>query len=342
MVRDEGRRAKERSTPWWRRPPRPSASGTRRTPTHSVPARPGRPPSVHARSPSGGSRSDRLASPTSSSGPAAPGVLPWVVRWILAHCRAATIGSRHVLRFAVPAAVAVGCGSRAGCLIPLRAGGHAPTEGGTEPPDDLAGPAGVSAPVGRPDDVADRHPRVAGRLRVSGRSARPRPALGHPAVARLHRCLRPSARLPPDAAARGPSGGVGRGRDRHRTRPVRLIRRSGRREHERVQRRLGDHDRHLVAALCPHDRPRRRRCYRGRRPSTAPSPASSSGSPRPSRSPRSTTSTRAWARCSPTGSATRSQRPACSASSFSRSHSGRGDLRPQSPRSRSRTPSSRS
>ena len=49
---------------------------------------------------------------------------------------------------------------------------------------------------------------------------------------------------------------------------------------------------------------------------------------------------RAWARCSPTGSATPSQSRACSGSCCSRCRSGRVHSRPPSPRSRSRTRSS--
>ena len=48
---------------------------------------------------------------------------------------------------------------------------------------------------------------LAGYL-VPGRSARPRPPLGHPAAARHDRRLRAPARLPPDQPARGPAGGA--------------------------------------------------------------------------------------------------------------------------------------
>ena len=118
-------------------------------------------------------------------------------------------------------------------------------------PTGLAGPADVPHPAGRPDVVADRHPGAGGRLPVPGGSARPRPPLGHPATARLDRRVRTAPGLPADPAARGPSGGVGRRRDRHRTRPVRVLRRPGWWERQRVQRPVGDHHRLVRGALWP-------------------------------------------------------------------------------------------
>ena len=106
----------------------------------------------------------------------------------------------------------------------------------------LADPMSLRSARGR-EDVADRHARAARRLPVPGRRARPRPPLDHPAAARHDRRVRAAARLLPDEAARRSSRGDRRGRDHRRARPVRLLRRPGRRERERVQRPVGDRDR---------------------------------------------------------------------------------------------------
>ena len=145
---------------------------------------------------------------------------------------------------------------------------------------------------------------------VPGRCARPWPALDHPAVARHDGRLRAAARLLPDRPARRSTGGDRRGRDPDRPRPVRVLRRPGRWEHERLEHPVGDHDRPAGAAVRRAARPRQRRRpveegggvrHRGRHPVRA--------LVVPDASPPSTTSTRASARCSPTGSATRSRRP---------------------------------
>ena len=144
-----------------------------------------------------------------------------------------------------------GCDSRARRGVPLRAGGRAPAEGRAEPADDLAGPADVARAARGPDDLAARHACAVHRISVPGRRARPRPSLGHPAAARHDRRLRAAARLLPDQAARGSPGGGRCGRDHHRARLVRLLRRPGRRERERAQLPVGDHDRPALGALRP-------------------------------------------------------------------------------------------
>ena len=125
----------------------------------------------------------------------------------------------------------------------LRAGGHPRAEGDAEPPDDLPGPADVDRPSRGQQDVADRHARPAGWLPLPSGGARPRASLGHSTVARLERRVRPSARLLPDEPARRSSGSVGCGRDRPRARPLRDLRRPGRRERERLRCPVGGHHR---------------------------------------------------------------------------------------------------
>ena len=108
--------------------------------------------------------------------------------------------------------------------------GNAAAEGSAEPPQDLARRPEVARAPRRADVVAVRDARTPRRLRLPGGRARSWPALDHPAAARHHRHLRAAARLLPDQAARRPSRGDRRHRDRHRARPLRVLRRPGRRE----------------------------------------------------------------------------------------------------------------
>ena len=170
--------------------------------------------------------------------------------------------------------------------------------------------------------VADRHPGVGGRLPVPGRGARPRPPLGHPATARLTVVFA----LPLGYFLTRQHVGrrrCRRRRDHHRTRAVRVFRRPGRRKGERVQQPSGRSRSPLVAGLGPDARGRQRGGLSMKAAVYGRSPGSSTGSHRPWPNQRLPTSTRAWARCSPTGSATPSRSPVCSGSSSSRSRSGR-------------------